>query len=36
MLIKKAYSSLLEREKVGTTGIGSGVALPHARMKNLK
>jgi mannitol/fructose-specific phosphotransferase system IIA component (Ntr-type) len=33
---EEAYSNLLEREKVGTTGIGSGVALPHARMENLK
>ena len=33
---KEAYSSLLEREKLGTTGIGSGVALPHARMENLR
>jgi len=31
-----AYKSLMEREKIETTGIGSGVALPHARIKGLK
>ncbi|MGL4628383.1 MAG: PTS sugar transporter subunit IIA, partial [Cetobacterium sp.] len=25
------YEEVLEREKVGTTGIGMGVAIPHAR-----
>lgn len=28
--------SLIERERLGTTGIGHGVALPHTRMGNLK
>ena len=28
--------SLIERERLGTTGIGRGVALPHTRLKNLK
>ncbi|MGL4936220.1 MAG: PTS sugar transporter subunit IIA [Cetobacterium sp.] len=27
----KFYEEVLEREKVGTTGIGMGVAIPHAR-----
>ena len=27
--------AVLERERLGTTGIGSGVAIPHARIKNL-
>ena len=28
---KAVYHALLEREKLGNTGIGSGVALPHSR-----
>jgi len=27
---------LLEREKVGSTGIGEGVAIPHGRLKKLR
>ena len=27
---------LLEREKLGSTGIGEGIAIPHGRLKNLK
>jgi PTS system nitrogen regulatory IIA component len=27
---------LLEREKLGSTGIGEGVAIPHGRLKHLK
>lgn len=31
---KKAYlRSILEREKLGSTGIGSGIAIPHAKTK---
>lgn len=29
-------SSLLSREKMGSTGIGNGIALPHGRIENLK
>lgn len=29
------YESLLEREELGSTGIGGGVAIPHCKMKNL-
>jgi len=32
----KPESPVMEREKIETTGIGSGVALPHARIKGLK
>ncbi|OGP61892.1 MAG: hypothetical protein A2169_00230 [Deltaproteobacteria bacterium RBG_13_47_9] len=28
--------TLLEREKLGSTGIGEGIALPHGRFKKLK
>jgi len=27
------FQSLLERERLGTTGLGKGVAIPHARMQ---
>jgi mannitol/fructose-specific phosphotransferase system IIA component (Ntr-type) len=32
---KNAYQSLLEREKIETTAVGYGVAIPHARIKGL-
>lgn len=30
------FSTLIERENLGSTGIGDGVALPHARIKGLE
>ncbi len=27
---------LLDREKLGTTGIGSGIAIPHGKLENLE
>ena len=30
------YDNILAREKVGSTGIGMGIALPHARCENIK
>ncbi len=33
--IEKAVSVILEREKLGSTGIGDGVAIPHGKMKGL-
>lgn len=30
-----ALSSILSREKLGTTGIGEGVAVPHSKLSNL-
>lgn len=30
------YNALMERERLGTTGIGSGVAIPHGRMNELQ
>jgi PTS system nitrogen regulatory IIA component len=37
-LVKDAaalYRALLEREQLGSTGIGSGVAIPHCKLKGL-
>ncbi len=31
-----AFAALQERETLGTTGVGDGVALPHARLKGLE
>ncbi len=33
---KTAFQSLVERERLGSTSIGNGVALPHGRVKELK
>ena len=30
------FEALVERERLGTTGVGKGVALPHTRMEGLK
>ena len=30
------YDSLFAREKLGSTGLGSGVAIPHGRVKGLR
>ena len=29
------YRLLLEREQIGSTGVGNGVAIPHVRIENL-
>jgi PTS system nitrogen regulatory IIA component len=34
--IDKVAEVLLERERLGSTGIGDGVAIPHGKMKGLK
>src|SRR3989304_1957958 len=31
----KLLEALLEREKLGSTGIGHGVAIPHAKLKGM-
>jgi PTS system nitrogen regulatory IIA component len=32
---KRIYDALAERERLGTTGIGSGIAVPHCRLAEL-
>lgn len=32
---ENAVSVLLEREKLGTTGIGDGIAIPHGKLESL-
>jgi len=32
---REAVRALLEREKLGSTGIGDGIAIPHARLRDL-
>ncbi len=32
----KIYNGLIERERLGSTGIGFGVAIPHCRLSDLK
>lgn len=31
---QKLFESLLDREKLGSTGIGNGIAIPHGRIEN--
>jgi PTS system nitrogen regulatory IIA component len=33
---KEVVNIILEREKLGSTGIGEGVAIPHGKLKGLK
>lgn len=33
---KDVFDAVLEREKLGSTGVGEGVAIPHARIPSLK
>jgi fructose-specific phosphotransferase system IIA component len=33
---KSIFKAILEREKLGSTAIGKGVALPHIKIKNVK
>lgn len=32
----KLVDALLDRERIGSTGVGDGVAIPHAKLKGLK
>jgi len=33
---RKIFDALLERERLGTTGLGMGTAIPHAKLPELK
>ncbi|MDP3737686.1 MAG: PTS IIA-like nitrogen regulatory protein PtsN [Hyphomonadaceae bacterium] len=33
---REVYEAVLERERLGSTGVGEGVAIPHARIERLK
>ena len=33
---REVFEAVLEREKLGSTGVGEGVAIPHARIESLK
>ncbi len=33
---KELVKVLIERERLGSTGIGGGIAIPHGKMRNLK
>lgn len=33
---RNVFDALIERERLGTTGVGKGVAIPHARLAGLK
>jgi PTS system nitrogen regulatory IIA component len=33
---REIYDSLLQRERLGSTGIGNGIAIPHGRFAELK
>jgi len=34
--VEEAVRVLLEREKLGSTGIGDGIAIPHGKLKNIE
>lgn len=33
---REVYDAVLDRERLGSTGVGEGVAIPHARIERLK
>lgn len=34
--VKELYEKLIQREKLGSTAIGAGVAIPHCKLKGIK
>ena len=33
---KRIFETLIERERLGTTGVGQGIAIPHGRLSDVK
>lgn len=33
---RKVFDTLVERERLGTTGVGNGIAIPHGKLNELK
>jgi PTS system nitrogen regulatory IIA component len=33
---RKIFETLIERERLGTTGVGQGIAIPHGRLSDVK
>jgi PTS system nitrogen regulatory IIA component len=33
---RRIFETLVERERLGTTGVGAGIAIPHGRMSEIK
>jgi PTS system nitrogen regulatory IIA component len=33
---RKIFETLMERERLGTTGVGQGIAIPHGRLADIK
>src|SRR5262245_57707054 len=33
---REVYEAVMERERLGSTGVGEGVAIPHARLASIK
>ena len=33
---RRIFETLIERERLGTTGVGAGIAIPHGRIRGLK
>ena len=33
---RRVFETLLERERLGTTGVGQGIAIPHGRLADIK
>lgn len=33
---RKIFETLLERERLGTTGVGNGIAIPHGKLSDFK
>lgn len=36
VLTKKIFHSIVEREKLGSTGVGNGIAIPHGRCADIE